>query len=577
MYPIKRPNNSKFQNAKLKLNQFTNPLNLPIIYIRKEFVRGVSSPGWTDGSAIYIYEPILEKMVDELTIVDLHTFVQTIIFHETGHALLTDFQVYESFMELIISYYPYIFDLIKDLSNILEDERVEFYLSVLYPGLVDKFRTSSIILSRLKIKEEKGVMGALFSINELVFAIVRMKHLNGSIHEYIDTYFPAQKKFLKRLFDAKGLKVLVEAIHSNNTRGTLIRTLYFYKRALEILNEMYGTTVVKDEIMNYAKTNFKFIFLLLRQNTPIGRIAPYLSDDILSEIYELYEKGLGDWMHISELLEKRGVLKYHNIGKGGFTQIVEFKDYTFYMNSVNENIQLIIELRKAFEKLKMDWEASKADWGDPLEEHMLEAYEWSLTRDIPRPQIFEGYRKVMPEIDILILLDQSGSMQGEAGTLVMKSTIIVSEALKPLLGERVRLGIYTYGSNIRKVKGFTEPIFAGRYFPRPEGGTSTFESLAYVVENEKDNFNKNSTKIFLVFTDSMNYDNDRAEEVMKEIIDLIGINIRTFAIVTSKSYDPDFVEHFDSAYVITHINEFVNIMLAILYEQINSLSLRAKI
>ncbi len=553
----------------------SNPLNVPIVFI-DEVIRGLDSPGWTDGNIIYLNKKIITELAEKSRIEDLTAFVQAIIFHETGHVLLTDFQSYIPFISLVSSYYPYIWKLIVDLANILEDERIEFYLSVLYPGLVTKFRTASIILSQLPISEDKGIIGALHSINRFIFAMVRMKRLKGSIKEYIEKYFPENKEFLEQLFDAKGLKVLVEAIHASNTRATLIRSLYFYKRGLEILTKMYGENTVNNELKNYSRYNYNLIYLILKNNTPLGNIAPFLSDDILAEIYQLYEKGLADWGHISKLLADKGIKAVHAT-KGGFNQIVEYRDYMFYTNVINTNMEKILRLRKDFEELKRDWDLDKQDWGDPLEEHMLEAYEWSLTRDIPRPRIFEGYRKVEPLLDILILLDQSGSMDGVPGELVMTAAVIIAEAVRPLLSRNIRLGIYTFGDNIRKIKGFDESLNEGRFFPKPFGGTAAFESLLRVVESEKDNFNKDATKLFLVFSDSFNYDNDMAVANLRKIHKMIGFDIRTIALMTARSYDVDFAEKFDAAFVITHIDELSDAMSKILYQEILNQSLQARI
>jgi uncharacterized protein YegL len=145
------------------------------------------------------------------------------------------------------------------------------------------------------------------------------------------------------------------------------------------------------------------------------------------------------------------------------------KDIQFYVDTVQKHGETIRRLQALFKRL-----AGKR-WFIPAREGDLntkpsvlqQAYADSFHGE-DEHDYYLVMRHAIPDIDLVIASDASGSMYGSA-EVVSEASICVLEAAKRV--GKIRTAVVAFGDGIRVLKDFHEPVAAGRFFPSASGGT----------------------------------------------------------------------------------------------------------
>ncbi len=151
------------------------------------------------------------------------------------------------------------------------------------------------------------------------------------------------------------------------------------------------------------------------------------------------------------------------------------KDIQFYVDTVQKHGETIRRLQALFKRL-----AGKR-WFIPAREGDLntkpsvlqQAYADSFLSE-DEHDYYLVMRHAIPDIDLVLAEDCSGSMYGSA-EVVSEASICVLEAAKRV--GKIRTAVVAFGDGIHILKDFHEPVAAGRFFPSASGGTPMAEAL----------------------------------------------------------------------------------------------------
>ncbi len=156
------------------------------------------------------------------------------------------------------------------------------------------------------------------------------------------------------------------------------------------------------------------------------------------------------------------------------------KDIQFYVDTVQKHGETIRRLQALFKRL-----AGKR-WFIPAREGDLntkpsvlqQAYADSFLGE-DEHDYYLVMRHAIPDIDLVLASDQSGSMLGSA-EVVSEASICILEAAKRV--GKIRTAVVAFGDGIRILKDFNEPVAAGRFNPEAGGGTPMAESLEQALK-----------------------------------------------------------------------------------------------
>ncbi len=529
--------------AHILIDPQVNVLGLPVLITQEEQAGAL---GWTDGSLIYLPIKTLERLQQKtkLSTASMSIIINSIVYHESGHVLLTDFQLWELFITMFKTEFPAGWMAVRDIANILEDIRIEFHMGVEYPRLAPTFRNATRLLAGLpQKKEEEDFLSALVRV---LFMTLRYGLYDGDFRAAAQDLAIDHREFISEVFDMECIIMLTESVRGPSSRSALFGALVLFERILSIAAKHYGRDTIQRTLEKW-----ELPVVLLIDSDVLAELSKMLSPDAFEDLLNMVEEMLGETGLLS--FKEKGGSK--GAGKGGMEVIVEVEDYVFYRDTIAMYRNEIMQLRKSFEMLARDWEQDLKRWGSPIEDELPQAYIWSLTKDVPAPRAFEGYRMKKPAVNIVLLIDQSGSMEGDPGVLAMRCAVIVAETIAPILDEGITLSVYTFGDTIRTVKSPTESITQGRFYPRPGGGTSVFESLRRVADEIQPGLNPRAKKIISVFTDSYNSDNISGGAVSSEVREMLSPLLLT-CFSTVKDPEADLTQHFDLFTTISSIDEF---------------------
>jgi len=157
------------------------------------------------------------------------------------------------------------------------------------------------------------------------------------------------------------------------------------------------------------------------------------------------------------------------------------RDIQFYLNTVQKHAETIRRLQSLFKRL-----AGKR-WFVPAREGDLntspsilqQAYVDSFKLGEDERDYYLVMRHAIPDIDLVIASDSSGSMFSSA-EVVSEASICILEAAKRV--GKIRTAVVSFGNGIRVLKDFHEPVAAGRFYPAAEGGTPMAEALQQAMK-----------------------------------------------------------------------------------------------
>ncbi len=520
-----------------------NVLGLPVL-LTKEQSNG--SLGWTDGKVLYISVPAFSEMMakSNFTKEEMQTLLNAITYHESGHVLLSDFVLWKLFNEVIRADYPEGWPLVRFLANLLEDIRIEFYMGIEYPGLAPAFRKASKLLAQVPVLE--GEENFITSLMKVLFLTLRFGLWNGDFETAARECAHEYRHFITEVLDAEGIMILTYAIRGQDSRSAIFGAMLFFEKLLKVSERFFEPETLEEVLKNITPST-----TIVVDRHALKKLEEQLPPDAFAELMQQLKEIYGD-----SFGEDDGESSFSSrgAGEGGLDVVTELEDFVFYQDTRNHYKHEIAQLRKQFERLARVWEEDRRRWGTPLEEELPQAYMWSLTRDIPSPRIFEGYKLHKPPMDIILLIDQSGSMSGAPGILAMRAAVVIAETVAPILGENITLSVYSFGDKIRQVKAPQEAIHQGRYFPKPSGGTSIFKSIDSTVNLIHSHMNPRAKKLLIVFTDSYNYDNPRGAQVVAKAKTLMAPLLLT-AFSTVPEPDKAFTQHLDMFKSLASIEE----------------------
>ncbi len=543
-----------------KVDQQFNVLGLPVLLTKD---RDGGSLGWTDGKMLYVSVPAFYEMMAKcnFTKEEMQTLLNAILYHETGHVLLSDFVLWKLFNEVIRADYPEGWSLVRFLANLLEEVRIEFYMGIEYPGLAPAFRKASKLLAQVPAMQGEDTF--ITALMKVLFLTLRFGLWNGDFETAATECAPEHRHFITEVLDAEGIMILTYAIRGQDSRSAIFGAMLFFEKLLKIAERFYEPSTIQATLKSATPST-----TIVIDKQALKELEEKLPPDAFAELMQQLKEIYGDSFGEGGGQDGCGST---GAGMGGLDVVTELEDFVFYQDTRNVYKNEIMRLRKQFERLARIWEEDRRRWGTPIEDELPQAYMWSLTRDIPAPRIFEGYKLHKPPMDIILLIDQSGSMSGAPGILAMRAAVVIAETLAPILGENITLSVYTFGGKIRQVKAPYEAIHQGRYFPKPSGGTSIFKSIESTADLIHAHLNPRAKKLLVVFTDSYNYDNPQGPRVVAMAKTLMAPLLLT-AFSTVPEPDKAFTQHMDMYKSLASIEELPEAFSSFLHRLLKNLS-----
>jgi hypothetical protein len=542
-----------------KIDHQFNVLGLPVLLTKDQ---NGGSLGWTDGKVLYISVPAFSEVMvkSNFTKEEMQTLLNAITYHESGHVLLSDFVLWKLFNEVIRADYPEGWPLVRFLANLLEDIRIEFYMGIEYPGLAPAFRKASKLLAQVPTIE--GEDNCITALMRVLFLTLRFGLWNGDFETAAGECAHEYRPFITEVLDAEGIMILTYATRGQDSRSSIFGAMLLFEKLLKVSERFFEPETIQEVLRNLTPGTTvvvdKQVLKELEEQLPPDAFA-----ELMQQLKEIYGNDFGPGGEHG--LSSKGA------GAGGLDVVTELEDFVFYQDTKTLYKHEIMQLRKQFERLARIWEEDRRRWGTPIEDELPQAYIWSLTRDIPAPRIFEGYKLHKPPMDLILLIDQSGSMSGAPGILAMRAAVVIAETVAPIIGENITLSIYTFGDKIRQVKGPQEAIHQGRYFPKPSGGTSIFASIESAANLVHPHMNPRAKKLLIVFTDSYNYDNPQGSRIVaKAKVTLAPLLVTAFSTVPEP--DKDFTQHLDMFKSLASIEELPDAFSTFLYKLLENLS-----
>lgn len=510
-----------------------NIYNKPIVVIEDPH-----DVAYTDGEVIFINIPLVKSIVDNIVSEDkfkdriFSEVINYIVAHEIMHIVFSDFHYREKYIDLFGRVFgePYVI-LFKVIHNILEDSRIEYLMEVYYPALIEQFRKGRELLFEAAIKKEIVYINRIPSSEALILLLLKFL-LVFSLTQNIDYTMDILRKSMEndalvnqlwgRIRDMVPLIIALRISQDPKypLRAAAIITISFQKEIKGISPDSYTGKFIRD---------------LTRK----------------SIVYVINEMIKG--------MKKKSSIDYpHRSIYGGYenlTPVVSAADYQFYRRISNIYRSYILELQESIKKIYRKWKDAKKFFGNIIEDHLVDVYVWSYTKDEPRPKVFESMEFEMRPLDVLLLIDQSGSMSGEEN-IAATSAVVISESLSSLVDEDiVRLGIAGFGDYLVYYKRVSWPMSIARIIPRASGGTMAFTALNHFFKNEARHLRRNVDLLIIFFTDS--YDCYEDLQIAKSVIaNIKNFNRKTtiLGLITEQNVQEEFISYLDGYKTLDSIN-----------------------
>ncbi|MGQ4894309.1 MAG: vWA domain-containing protein [Candidatus Njordarchaeia archaeon] len=546
--------------------------NIPVV-IASPLV--TTSPAWTDGQVIYLNKEFIDNLYQQnIPEKNIEMLVEGLVAHEKAHIIFSNFNL----IRFINALHRYLREseniLLRDLLNIIEDGRIEFLYSLVYPSKAQFLKFISLCFnspSGMITESKQGRSNPYSFVLQVILAFV--KGLIGDLENLIVHLPPQSRQLIMDLFDAETLRILITAKQSKDYMDSLSASLYLFIKINEHIKKIYGTKKAFDFLESYAEKEVPPLLLALRESLDalvdklFGHLPKIVREEITanlksSKLIRSFYKKLQDYLQIYGAKNRpKGIYG----GSGSVKMIYpEARDYLFYLETVKKYLKNIFELRKNFERLKLDYKEKSSRWGDIFEEKLVDAYIWSFTRDLPAPLAFQGFEKTIPKMDIILHLDLSGSMSGQPANLVMQSAIIFLEAIRPLLEHNmVQVSVIGFGTEYTIIKSPKEEIHFGRFYPYNLGGTMIFTTLDRGLRTISDEFLRDSRKVIFIFTDTMDSLDDlsTAGTICNQLLKMTKGKLNLFIISTNPQVLGNIRKYADKILTIDSVTELPEIMI----------------
>ena len=526
----------------IELSVDTNIYNKPIVVIENPH-----DIAFTDGKVIYINIPLIENILDshklgrEAKERVFQEVINYLVAHETMHIIFTDFPYYRKFIEIMGRIYDELLTrFFRVVFNILEDARIEYFMEIYYPALLESFKMGRKLLFEEAMNRELRYVGSLDEKKQIVLLLLRFLHIFVTTQDI--------EKTMSGLQNSTNKQDVVEAL---------------WEEISDII-----PSIIASRISNDPKYTVRLASIIaIRFKDELSKIHDF--SYMIRFLQEMAKRSMIYIINqmIKKLKRSTDVSKLRAGGYSELIPVISSTDYSYYQNIVAIYSSYIRELREKILKVYRAWREERKYTGNIVEDYLVDVYVWSYTKDEPRPKIFESMESEMRSIDVLLLIDQSGSM-AEAENLAASSAIIITEALRPAIMEDiVRLGIAGFGDYLVYYKRVSWPISIARVLPRSEGGTMAFKALKLFFDSEKHHLRRDTELLIIFFTDS--YDAEEDLEIANSVADSIrrfNAKAKFLGFITENHYDADFVSHLDAYRILESISELPAKMIDLILE-----------
>ena len=226
------------------------------------------------------------------------------------------------------------------------------------------------------------------------------------------------------------------------------------------------------------------------------------------------------------------------------------KDAQFYLSTIEKHAETIRHLQALFKRLAGKRGFAPAREGDlNLKPSVLQqAYVDSFKPGEDERDYYLIMRHVIPDIDLVIGQDSSGSTYGTA-PLFSETSISILEAAKRV--GKIRTAVVSFGDGIRILKDFYEPVEAGRFYPKSGGGTPVAEALEQTLQFRWRRGNS-IRRVLVLGTDGYP---DSWEKVDRPVEELRRQHIIPIALCVGVEANEDYRKRFDQVYEIKKVSE----------------------
>ena len=580
-----------------------NPASIKVVLGTLPIYNGLSLVSSRDG-IVYINEHFLDVLGEKIGPKNLEIVLDVLIAHEKAKIMYSD-ETVEKFFDNILETFgksgyssSLIVSFIKTIFNLLNDARVDFLYSLEYPRYYPMFTYYTLIFLAPAF-ENLYVLNPNNTIIPVYQVLLLISRLKITDFEQLIEKLPSKSKYvLEKILSPNVVRMLVSSSMFKNTIDVLTASIYVAMEILDALESVYSRKEILEFISQINTVRRLVIEDLEEVKRYVMEIHRYMLKDLdafIAKLFKAFPKLIRDKIlkHLYTSENLRIILKSvknaakmraktEHWGYGSYSPprmiYPNINDHLIYMKTINKHRETIRRLREAVEKIKIEYEEDRKTWGDLIEEKMMEAYIWSYTRDVPAPLAFSGYTKILPNIDIIIHLDHSGSMVGAEGELVTEAAIVISESLRPLIEtpkSKIRLAVSAFGTDYHIIKYPLQKIEAGRYNFYNLGGTAIFETLADTIDKIYDQLRENSKKLIIIFTDTMDseYDLEKANEMLEKIRRKIG-DFYTVLISTNGNVLEEIRKFADTIITINTVDDLPNIIVDSVLKMIKKWGIR---
>lgn len=226
------------------------------------------------------------------------------------------------------------------------------------------------------------------------------------------------------------------------------------------------------------------------------------------------------------------------------------RDAEFYLSAIQKHADTIRRLQALFKRLAGKRGFAPAREGElNLKPSILQqAYVDSFKSGEDERDYYLVMRHVIPDIDLVIASDQSGSTSG-AAWLFSETTVCVLEAAKRV--GKIRTAVASFGDGIRVLKDFFEPVEAGRFYPQSSGGTPMAEALQQALQFR---WHRGSSirKVLVLATDGYP---DSWEKVVNPLAELKQLHVVPIALCVGTEASDDYRKHFEQVYQVANAED----------------------
>jgi len=237
-------------------------------------------------------------------------------------------------------------------------------------------------------------------------------------------------------------------------------------------------------------------------------------------------------------------------------------DIKFYINTITKHEETIRRIRALLKRLAGKRGFVPAKEGeftlDPV--LMQQAYTDSFkTGGDEERDYYLILKYAIPDIDLVIAQDASGSTSGEA-ELFSETTVCILESTKQT---KIRTAAVSFGDGIRVLKDFHEPVEAGRFYPSGSGGTPMGECLEQAL---KFNWRRGNTirRVLVLATDGYP---DAWTKVDKPLEQMKRLGIVPVALCVGVKANEDYLKRFDQVYEVDDASKITEAFITTFIEK----------